>query len=172
MSLEHASLVAQIVSAIAVFASLVFVGLQVRQNTKAVRAASSQAHSAMYHSLTDDLVNDERFAAIWRKGIASLDDLDDGELVRFFAFTSATFRFFESSRVQWLRGQLDKEHWHTIEQHAIAFAAEPGIRTFWQLRRHWHCKAFQDWFESLPTVRVRPLYAKEPAASRSASSAG
>ena len=57
MSLEQASFLAQIISAVAVFASLLFVGLQVRQNTNAVRAASSQAHSTMYHGLTDNLVN-------------------------------------------------------------------------------------------------------------------
>ena len=158
VSLEQASFLAQIISAIAVFASLVFVGVQVRQNTKAVRAASSQAHSAMYHSLTDNIVNAEGFADVWRRALDNLDDVNEEELVRFFSFASASFRFFEASRVQWLLGQLDDEHWHTIEQHATALAAKPGIRAFWQLRRHWHCRAFQEWFESLPTTEVKPLY--------------
>ena len=64
MSLEQASSLAQIISALAVFASLIFVGLQIRQNTDAVRAASSQAHSTMYHSITDNLVNHGDFAQI------------------------------------------------------------------------------------------------------------
>jgi hypothetical protein len=160
MSLEQASALAQIISAVAVFASLVFVGLQVGQNTKAVRAAASQAHSSMYHSLTDDLVSNKDFAEVWRKGLDSLDTLDEDDLVRFFSFASASFRFFEASRVQWIRGQLDEEHWHTIEQHAVALAARPGITTFWQLRGHWHCQEFRDWFASLPTTESRPLYAK------------
>jgi hypothetical protein len=160
VSLEQASALAQIVSALAVFASLVFVGAQIRQNTKAVRASSSQAHSAMYHSLTDNIVNGDGFAGVWRKALRNLDDVDEDELVRFFSFASASFRFFESSRVQWLRGQLDDEHWHTIEQHARALAANPGIQTFWRLRRHWHCPAFQQWFDSLPTTERVPLYGK------------
>jgi hypothetical protein len=122
MSLEQASFLAQIISAIAVFASLVFVGFQVNQATKAVRASSSQAHSAMYHAITTSLVEDGTFATVWRKGLGSLNDLNDDETVRFFAFCSATFRFFEASRVQWLRGLLDEEHWHTIEHHAISLA--------------------------------------------------
>lgn len=160
MSLEQASFVAQIISAIAVFSSLVFVGLQVRQNTKAVRAASSQAHSAMYHALTDNIVNAQGFAETWRKALDNLDDLRDEELVRFFSFASASFRFFEASRVQWLRGLLDDEHWHTVEQHAMALAAKPGIQIFWELRRHWHCEAFQEWFDSLPRSSPNPLYPK------------
>ena len=161
MSLEQASFLAQIISAVAVFASLVFVGLQVRQNTNAVRAASSQAHSAMYHGLTDHLVNNKDFAQIWWKGVENLEVLREGEIVRFFAFASSVFRFFEASRVQWLRGQLDDEHWHTVEQHAIALAVKPGVQRFWHLRKHWHCPAFQTWYDSLPTREVSPLYANQ-----------
>lgn len=160
VSLEQASALAQIISALAVIASLIFVGMQVRQNTKAVRAASSQAHSTMYHSLTDDLVSNADFASVWRNALEDLNAVNEDELVRFFSFASASFRFFESSRVQWLRGQLDDEHWHTIEQHAMALAAKPGIQAFWQLRGHWHCNAFRDWFEALPTSESSPLYAK------------
>ena len=149
MSLEQASSLAQIISALAVFASLIFVGLQIRQNTDAVRAASSQGD----------------FAQIWWKGVENLEDLHEGEIVRFLSFNSSIFRFFESSRVQWLRGQLDDEHWHTVEQHAIALAMKPGVQSFWELRKHWHCRAFQAWFEALPASDVTPLYTNLAASS-------
>lgn len=159
MSLEQASFLAQILSAIAVFASLIFVGVQLRHANKTARATSSQAHSAMYHALITSLINNDlEFATIWRKALADLDTLSEDELVRFFAFASAMFRFFEASRVQWLRDQLDDEHWHTIEQQAISLAVQPGMQSFWAIRRHWHCAAFQEWFEALPAEEARPLY--------------
>lgn len=159
MSLEQASFLAQILSAIAVFASLVFVGVQLKHANQAARASSSQAHSAMYHALITSLINDEDgFATIWRKALDDLDNLTEDELVRFFAFASAMFRFFEAARVQWLRGQLDTEHWHTIEEQAISLSVQPGMKEFWSVRSHWHCKAFRDWFEALPASEARPLY--------------
>lgn len=159
MSLEQASFLAQILSAVAVFASLIFVGVQLRLANKAARASASQAHSAMYHALITSLINDEGgFATVWRKALADLDNLTEEELVRFFAFASAMFRFFEASRVQWLRGQLDDEHWHTIQEQAISLSVQPGMRSFWDVRRHWHCQAFQDWFETLPADEARPIY--------------
>jgi hypothetical protein len=162
MSLEQASLLAQIISAIVVVASLVFVGIQLQQNTKAVRAASSQAHSATYLAINTTITNDERgFARIWREGLGGLANLSEDDAVRFIVFTSGFFRFFEASRVQWQAGQLDDEHWHTIEQQAISFSAQPGIKSFWQIRRHWHCEAFQNWFETLPTTEARPLFQRE-----------
>ena len=56
MTLEQASLIAQIVSAIAVIASLVFVGIQLNRATSAIRATSSQAHSSMYTDLVQSII--------------------------------------------------------------------------------------------------------------------
>jgi len=161
MSLEQASFLAQIMAAIAVFPSLIFVGVQLGNANRTARAASSQAHSAMYHSLISSLINDDGgFATVWRKALAGLDDLTADEEVGFFAFASALFRFFEASRVQWLRGQLDDEHWRSIEQQAMIASAQPGLKAFWSIRRDWHCDAFQQWFEAPPASEAGQIYNK------------
>ncbi|HZZ31355.1 MAG TPA: hypothetical protein VFE10_05105 [Phenylobacterium sp.] len=46
MSLDQLSALSQIISAFAVVASLVFVGIQLLHAIRAVRASTSQAHSA------------------------------------------------------------------------------------------------------------------------------
>ena len=161
MSLEQASYFGQIIGAIAVVASLIFVGVQLRQNTKAVRASTSQAHSAVYHGIIASIVDNAEFAHIWREGLADVTSLDADERVRFLAFASTLFRFYESSQVQWLRGQLDGEHWHTIEQQALSLSGQPGILAWWKLRKDWHSRAFQDWFEALKPTSPARLYALE-----------
>jgi hypothetical protein len=158
MSLEQASLISQIVSALAVVASLIFVGFQMLQNTKAVKASTSQAHSANYLQAVSSLYDNAEVARLWRLGLADLDSRTEDERVRFLAFTSALFRFYEGSHIQWRRGQLDKQHWHTIEQQVISLAAQPGIRSWWKLRRNWHSPEFQDWFESLTPASAAALY--------------
>ena len=150
MSLQMLTAIAQISTAVAIVPSLIFLGIQINQATRAVKASASQAHAAMYHALSASIVdNPQGFARIWRKGLRGADALSDEELARFYAFTSSVLRFFESARVQWLRKQLDLEHWRAIERQAQTLAAEPGVRAFWSARRHWHCVHFQRWFESL-----------------------
>ncbi len=150
MTLQQLTAIAQIAAAGAIVPSLIFVGIQVNQATKAVRASSSQAHAAMYQALSASLVNDpDGFVRIWRKGQHGTASLSDDELVRFYAFTSSVLRFFESARIQWLRKQLDREHWQAIVHQAQDLAGEPGVRDFWAARRHWHCVHFQRLFESL-----------------------
>jgi hypothetical protein len=66
MSLEQGSAIAQIVGAVVGIRSLIFVGIQLKLATKAVRASSSQAHAATFHALSEregearpaDMMND------------------------------------------------------------------------------------------------------------------
>lgn len=158
MSLEQASLVAQIVSALAIIASLIFVGLQVRQATKAVRNSSSQAHSSIYTQIVTTLIEHGDFAGIWRRTLIDPASVNEVDWVRFVAYCSALFRFYESSRVQWLHGQLNQEHWQTIEGQVRTLATQPGIQAWWKLRGHWHSASFRAWFEAIPSSELEPLY--------------
>jgi hypothetical protein len=158
MSLDQLSSVSQIISTFAVVASLVFVGIQLRQAIGAVRASTSQAHSANYYAINSSIIGDGELARIWRESLANFDSQDPDAKVRFVALTSSIFRFYESSRAQWLRGQLDPEHWQMIEKQATSFASQPGIKSWWKLRRQWHSIEFQNWFEGLPEADGRTMY--------------
>ena len=157
MTLEQISFVAQIASAIAVIASLIFVGIQLRRATLAIRASSSQAHSSLYTDLVQSIIDNADFAAAWSVGLTNPKALSEADWVRFVAYASALFRLYESSRVQWLDGSLDKEHWHTIERQAADFGHLPGLQRAWNLRSHWYSQEFRAWFEGLmPLEPPRP----------------
>src|SRR5215470_2189867 len=121
MTLEQWSAVAQIVSAIAVVASLIFVGRQVKHAAGAIRAGSSLAHSGYYTDLVRSLIDNADFARVWFIGLTDPDELAEEEWVRFLAYASAQLRLYESSPVQWQNGWLGDEHWYTIERHAADF---------------------------------------------------
>ena len=157
MSLEQASFLAQIISAVAVIASLVFVGIQLNRATAAIRASSSQAHSSLYTDLVQSIIDNADFAQTWSIGLTDPKALTEAEWVRFVAYASALFRLYESSRVQWLNGRLDEEHWHTIERQAADFGHLPGLQLAWDLRGHWFSPEFRAWFEGLaPLETPRP----------------
>ena len=149
MSLEQASFIAQIVSAVAVIASLIFVGFQLKKASSAIRANSSQAHSGLYTDLVRSLIDNPEFARAWSIGITDPGALKEEEWVQFVAYASALFRLYESSRVQWLNGRLDEEHWHTVERQAMDFGHLPGLRVAWKLRGHWFSPEFRNWFDGL-----------------------
>lgn len=160
MTLEQASLVAQIVSAVVVIASLLFVGVQLRQATAAIRGSSSEAHAALYTELVQSIIDNADFARIWSVGLTDPKALREDEWVRFVAYSSALFRQYETSRVQWQKGRLDSEHWHTVERQAISFGGLPGLKAVWKVRGHWYSPDFRAWYESLEASEA-PAYRRD-----------
>lgn len=161
MTLEQASLIAQIVSAAAVIASLIFVGVQLRQATAAIRGSSSEAHAALYTELVHSIIDNADFARIWSVGLADPKALREDEWVRFVAYSSALFRQYETSRVQWQKGRLDNEHWHTVEKQATSFGHLPGLKAAWKIRRHWYSREFCEWFEGLDASETPSAYGRD-----------
>jgi len=130
MSLEQWSAIAQILGAVVGIPSLIFVGIQLYLATKAVRASSSQAHTATYHELSASIFdNANGFATIWQEGLSGTGGLSVEERVRFFTFVSSLLRLYESARIQWRRKQLYREHWRAIDQQAKYLAEQPGCRS-------------------------------------------
>jgi hypothetical protein len=160
MTLEQWSFVAQIVSALAVIASLIFVGNELKHASSAIRLSSSQAHSALYIELVRSVVEDADFSRIWTTGLADPDAIGEADWARFVSFTGAFFRLYEASRVQWLNKQLDKEHWQTVERQAADFRQYPGVKKAWELRSHWYSRDFQNWFEALEPAAVHSPYGR------------
>ena len=161
MTLEELYYISQIAAAIAIVASLIFVGIQLRQNTRAVLVSTSQTHFTMWTSVASPLVEDADIAKIYWQALSDFDSLTDQDRMRFIVYMSNVFRFYESSRIQWRRGVLEAEHWHSVEVNIRAFATQPGVKRFWKIRRHWHSPEFVRWFESLPSEVQSPIYDQE-----------
>jgi hypothetical protein len=159
VSLTDLASIGSLVGGIAVVVSLLFVGFQLRQNTRAVRAATSQSHAVNWSQVTTPITECADFAHIWRVGLDGLAALTEDERTRFIAFAFGAMRFFEASHLQWRHRQLDVEHWQNVEAFLKDIANRPGIADFWALRRHMHSTEFRTWFESLPrTAPVSGFY--------------
>jgi hypothetical protein len=161
MTLEQWSFIAQIASAVAVIASLIFVGFQLRRTTEAIRASSSDAYSGAYTGFVSAIAENADFADIWARGLKDPRALTEVEWVRFVAFASAQFRLYDASRVQWLRGRLDDEHWYAVEHHALSLGNQPGMAAAWKLRGYWHSPEFRAWFEGLESADAPRPYARD-----------
>jgi hypothetical protein len=166
MNLSDLASIGSLAGGLAVVVSLLFVGFQLRQNTLAVRAETSQSHAGNWAQITTPITEYADFARIWRRGLDGLAALTEDERARFVAFSSGVFRFFEASRLQWRHGQLDAEHWQNVEAFLKDIANRPGIIDFWALRRHLHSTEFRTWFESLPRAAPAARFYDMPVKDR------
>ena len=67
MNWEAISAIADIIGVIAIVVSLIYVSIQIRQNTKVARAATRQAIADSTESLGNDLLNSAEMAEIFVK---------------------------------------------------------------------------------------------------------
>lgn len=149
MSLSDLESISSIVSSVGVLASLMFIGAQMLQNNRAIKAAASQAHAANFQQILSVAIENGEVARLWRMGLANLSALTDDDRTRFLVLASSLFRFYEAARLQWRHGQLDKEHWENIAFQISDFGSQPGIQAYWAIRSRWHSTEFRQWFESL-----------------------
>ena len=165
MTLEHAFFASQIVAAIAVLVSLIFVIIELRQNRLATRGSTTQAHIANWVGVLTPIIEHADVARIWRLGISDINTLTEDERVRFIILVAGIFRFIEGARLQWLQGHLDGTHWTNLERNLRDIASQPGFKSYWAMRRHWYTDDFRAWYEAAQTDEVRPMYDVQKAAA-------
>lgn len=83
MTLTEIAELSQTLSSVAIFTSLVFVGIQIHHNTKATRAASHDAVSNALNKINLFWARSGEAARIWMKGIQDRGSLTREERWRF-----------------------------------------------------------------------------------------
>ena len=164
MTLSDLSNLGTFVSAIGVLASLIFVGIQLRQNTGAKRDAASRAHVSSLNELLVPVVENGEVANLWRRGLTGMKNLNNDERVRFIIMAGSIYRYAECARLQWLHGHLEVAHWNFLERIHTEIANQPGMRDYWAIRGSWYAADFQAWHDNLPVYETTPIYGAEESA--------
>ena len=145
MTLEEFNYIAEIIASLAVIASLIYIGLEVRQNTAAMQAAGRQAYVDSQASLVSLINSSSTLADILHRGANGMSNIKDGEIIQFGAFLDQAFITFETFYFQWKAGVLDTRLW-SIYRHAIAdFMVQTGQQQWWETKRHWYDQEFQEY---------------------------
>ena len=99
----------------AVLIGLVFVGLELRQNTEAVEAASLQNQTDASTEFLLLIASDPELARIWVESSRRPDQLGEVDLVRYFFLSRARWLRMQNAYLQWRRGTLSDEDWSYYE---------------------------------------------------------
>lgn len=111
MSLEDFYFIAEIIAAFAMIASLLFVGIQVRQNTAATQISNSQASLHAWTNLTSSMANDEGLSQIYATRRTLAGSPVDSDELRMGMWVTAHVKATEWNYLQWLEGNLSDDLW-------------------------------------------------------------
>ena len=131
MTLEELAYISQIVGVVAVLASLIFVGLQIRQNTKALKAKSHHAVTDSFNAINNIILSDPTVARRWRLALEGSKELDEDERISVDFMLLANMRIFETLYYQYTNGTLDKKLFDAELKTLKWSVTFPGVQTWW-----------------------------------------
>ncbi len=122
----------QILGGIGVIASLIYVAIQIRNNARAVRAATYHQVSTTFISHWEGLAHNPETLAVMLRGSRDFASLDANvELPRFYLVLMAAMRRFENAWFQYNVGVLKETDWQAIAYDMDSLFAYPGVPIAW-----------------------------------------
>jgi len=156
VTLETINSVTQIVAALGVIASLFYLAMQIRQNTRSMRAV---VVDALTRGIADILAGQtpdtlRGFARVMEDLESSSEDDRLRALPQFFAL----FKLFENAWFQQRQGTLDREQWRGWDAYIRTYYHHKGIKSWWLMRRAAFAPGFRDYLEATePISDMTPL---------------
>jgi len=142
MNWEMLTAVGQLAAVLVGIPSLIYFAIQIREQTKERRQAAVNALTVQWGDLTKALHESAEFSTIYLRGVQSFSDLDAVSKLRFSAFQNRFFKNFEAMYFSHQDGILNASSWGEIERTMSDFIAYPGVRQWWETRKHWHTNEF------------------------------
>lgn len=159
MTLEQVYFICEIVAAFAVIMSLIYVGVQVKENTKATRATAAQSFVDTMNGYVGLINSSGTLADVLDRGSGGLENVRGGEVIQFSAFHDQSFITFESFYYQWRDGIFDDRLWETYRHALVDLLHMKGGQEWWANRRHWFSEDFVDEVGRLTSeVTSKPMH--------------
>jgi len=119
--------VAELVSAIAVVVSLLYVGFQINQNTNEVRAANRQQLVSRAHSAVTAIATSPELAGIMAK-VGEGSTLTSTELSQYGYLVRGVLYDVQEAYLLYQEGRLGEEYWNTRAALVEAYLAQTPAR--------------------------------------------
>ena len=159
-TLEQTSYLAEIFGLIAVVISLIYLGMQIKQNTQAIR--STAAYEAT-QSLSDWYIaigNNRQSLDTWLGGIPGLDKLKGNDKFQFMILMQAAFLSFQNTFYLAYEQTLNEEIKYSLTSSISIVKDTQGFKDFWEQRRSTFMKEFREYVEKEVLVRDHSNAAK------------
>ena len=146
--------------ALGVIASLFYLGSQIRQNTRSVRAASYHAVATNLSDLAMELGRDASITDLFVRGQSDLQGLGPTERSQFFLLPTSVFRNYENLFYQFNQNMIEEVVWTGWKHRITRHFWQSGVQAWWPTWREDCDPAFREFLESSsrPSAPTAPLF--------------
>jgi hypothetical protein len=154
MNWDAVAAIAELIGALGVIVTLIYLASQIRHGTLVTKASMAHSIAAAGRDWNKPIQSDPELAWIWQVGTEDPTKLSERERSQFSHLAFTFFRTFEDMHYQHLQGTLDDELWHGWGLLFGTYAKAPGLQAWWGARKPVFSPAFQRYIEKLDPVPV------------------
>jgi hypothetical protein len=152
-----------------VIASLFYLGTQIRQNTRSVRASSYHALVTNLANVASDVGRDAAASDLFVRGQADLQALNPTEQRQFGLLLQSVFRNFENLFYHATQEMIDDVVWVGWKNRITRYFWQPGVQAWWPTWRDDCHPDFREFLENStppegPAIYLPPSDSTDPAA--------
>ncbi|XOV87352.1 MAG: hypothetical protein ACFHX7_20750 [Pseudomonadota bacterium] len=130
MNWEAVGAIGEIVGAVAVVVTLIYLIVQIKQNTRSVHAATIQTNVSDFNSLNIHLATTPKLAEIFDRGSADPEGLSAEEQYSFLWLSRSYMNLYQNLFDQYQQGTLPERVWNKHTDELKALMAQPGMLRF------------------------------------------
>src|SRR5579864_5072162 len=157
MNWEMLAAVGQLAAVFVGIPSLIYLAIQIREQTKERRQSAVNVLTVQWGDLTKALHDSAEFSSIFLRGLQSFEKLDAIEKVRFSAFFNRFFKNFQAMYFAHQERILTDQLWGEIERTMTDLLGYPGLQQWWKTRRHWHTEEFVRVVDAIIAKGEKPI---------------
>jgi hypothetical protein len=141
--------IAEAVGAAGVIATLAYLGLQVRQNTRAIRVQTYDSFVAQFRNWNEPMRADPEMTKRWAEMLNGIENVDPAERDHAVHVMYDFIRLAENLHYQYREGMVADSMWSGWECIYRAYLDAPGMRWYFSHRRAFFCVEFCEWVDEL-----------------------
>ena len=148
MNIEIMASYAEVIGGVAVLISLIYVGLQIRSNTRSsLSLTNMMAHESMAN-ISLEIAKDIQLTSLFRRGMLSFNKLDIEEQFQFIALFTSLYRRYENVFYQNEKGLLEAGLWKGYSHSMISHIKTDGGKEFLKFRKDSFSTSFSVFLEA------------------------
>ena len=139
----------EILGAIGVILSLIFVGIQIRENNRATMSAMASASVDSISTWYVEIGNNDQSSALFYQYLANPDSLSPEQKFQAVMNIHGLFLLFQNTYYLANEGTLETQIQHTLTEAIVGVRDQPGLVLFWKQRRSIFLRGFQEHVDTI-----------------------
>ena len=150
MNWDAAGAVGEILGAIVVAVTLIYLAVQTRLNKKAMEASVVSNILDSFSTVHQTIIQSEEIALLHEKGQRDPGSLTKGERLRFFMLVREAFNAYSAMFRQYHNGVIDEQTWESMR--FDIYVSQPGVQTYIDNQKSMWEQDFVDYIDSIEKI--------------------